>query len=214
MDPWIPWVRWRSNLPATQSSHIYFGPRAQQAFATPTTDNEPEPAPEVRGSTLAPCSLVSTVDRHPTGSTRFVPPAPPWSDVTLVSSQASSYASALHPFGFTGLPLPSGSTVCPSSPQHHMVFQAPGFSSVPQAVSSALALWTCVATLCLWLLCSAPGLHLSCKSPWFRPDSQQRLHLGFSFHWFRHGLFSSWLRSGSLPGSSLHEFHRWSSFRS
>lgn len=55
---------------------------------------------------------------------------------------------------------------CSWSPQLHMFFQAPGSASVPQAVSSALALLTCVATLCLWLLCSAPGLHLSCKSPW------------------------------------------------
>lgn len=85
-------------------------PEPSQPSATPATDNEPE----ARGSTLAPCSLVSTVDCHPTGCTRFPRP----SCFTLVRFRPGrpGLTTALHPFGFTGLPLPSGSTVVLSRP--------------------------------------------------------------------------------------------------
>lgn len=102
---------------------------------------------------MAPCSLISTVDRHPTCSARLPRP----SGSTLVRQcpdfamafQASVYASTLHPFSSTGLHLPSSSTVVLSLSSFTGL---PDLASVPRAISSALALKTSGITLTLCIL--------------------------------------------------------------
>ncbi|ROI15591.1 hypothetical protein DPX16_2538 [Anabarilius grahami] len=144
--------------------------------------------PQTISSALAPCSLISTVAPHPTGSTGLPRPsilALVWHHpVSTMRFLASGCTSDLHPFDSTGLRLPSGSAIVLSCSGSTTVFRVPASALIPRTVNFTLALKTCSVTLVPCLLGSVwvssvagfiAGVRIPCPSsqasPWLLPPA-------------------------------------------
>ncbi len=131
------------------------------------------------GSALAPCSLVSTVARHPTSST-----GPPWSVVPLSTLQDSTPPHPFVPLAPSGSSLPLApplSSVAPAPLRHSespSPPQSPELPALPKPSGSSVSPWLC-----------------GCLSPTWAPTPlASSLSVGSSC-------------SGLLPGSFLHLLH-------
>ncbi len=153
-------------IPASPSAHpqlapsVHFvSPRVFQSPALPWREDplslppasESQTPPRPIGSTLAPCSLVSTVACHPTSSTGL--PCP-----SLVSCRPSS-TKGFHSSGFTLSLHPSGSSFPPAPPLSLVALaslQSSGSPPLPQAHEPSSLLWPSRPAVSPWLtVCSA-----------------------------------------------------------
>ncbi len=151
------------------------------------------------GSALAPCSLVSTVARHPTSST-----GPPWSVVPLSTLQDSTPPHPFVPLAPSGSSLPLApplSSVAPAllrNSESPSPPQSPELPALPKPSGSSVSPWLC-----------------GCLSPTWAPTPlASSLSVGplvsparIPLSWLDCGSPLGSSCSGLLPGSFLHLLH-------